>query len=297
MISPTTVGAGNFLGNNIAYPARSTVGDDCLLATKVMVPVDGPPRRGVGLLGSPAFEIPRSTRTDPELARYRSGPEFPARLARKNRSNLLTIGAFLLRQLVLLYGTVLALMGAQEFYAALGVVAYGLGGLAAGLFALLFSIGVERLSTGGRRLHPQSCSIYQPYFWRHERMWKLSVQTVMAPFNGTPFKSVLWRMLGVRVGRKVYDGGAGIPEKTLVTIGDHVTINSGAVVQCHSLEDAAFRSDHTTIGSGATLGVNSFVHYGVRVGERVVLDADAFLMKGESPAADARWRGNPATEV
>jgi carbonic anhydrase/acetyltransferase-like protein (isoleucine patch superfamily) len=36
------------------------------------------------------------------------------------------------------------------------------------------------------------------------------------------------------------------------------------------------------------------VHYGVTMGDRVVLDADSFLMKGETPEAYTAWRGNPA---
>ena len=35
------VGARNFLGNDIAYPADARTGDNCLLATKVMVPIHG----------------------------------------------------------------------------------------------------------------------------------------------------------------------------------------------------------------------------------------------------------------
>src|SRR5687768_11396035 len=32
----------SFVGNNVFYPADSKVGDNCLLGTKVMVPVGGP---------------------------------------------------------------------------------------------------------------------------------------------------------------------------------------------------------------------------------------------------------------
>ena len=58
---------------------------------------------------------------------------------------------------------------------------------------------------GFRRLKPQYCSIYDPYFWRHERLWKL---LAVPGFNGTPFKPVIWRMLGVKVGKRLYDAGA-----------------------------------------------------------------------------------------
>ena len=37
------------------------------------------------------------------------------------------------------------------------------------------------------------------------------------------------------------------------------------------------------------------MHYGVIMGDRVVLDADSFLMKGEVLDPHSCWRGNPAT--
>ena len=59
-VVPATVGTGNFVGNDIVYPADARTGDNCLFATKVMIPIAGPVREGAGLPGSPCFEIPRS---------------------------------------------------------------------------------------------------------------------------------------------------------------------------------------------------------------------------------------------
>jgi len=152
----------------------------------------------------------------------------------------------------------------------------------------------ERAVLGFRRLTPRFVSIYDPYFWRHERLWKV----LAAPlFAGTPFRALSWRLLGVRVGKRLYDDGAGIPEKTLVTLGDDVVLNAGSVIQCHSLEDSTFKSDYTVLGDGVVLGVAAFVHYGVTMGKGTKLDADAFLMKGEETAPFTHWAGNPATEV
>ena len=36
------------------------------------------------------------------------------------------------------------------------------------------------------------------------------------------------------------------------------------------------------------------MHYGVSMGDHVVLDADSFLMKGEVLDSHTGWRGNPA---
>ncbi len=105
------------------------------------------------------------------------------------------------------------------------------------------------------------------------------------------------RLLGVRLGSRVFDDGCAMPERTLVTIGDDCTLNAGSVIQCHSQEDGTFKSDRITIGAGCTLGVGALVHYGVTMGDGAVLAPDSFLMKGEEIPPHARWGGNPASEI
>ena len=63
-LSRVAIGRHNFIGNNIPYPPQARTGDNTLLATKVLVPVDGELRENVGLLGSPSFEIPRTVERD-----------------------------------------------------------------------------------------------------------------------------------------------------------------------------------------------------------------------------------------
>jgi acetyltransferase-like isoleucine patch superfamily enzyme len=92
----------------------------------------------------------------------------------------------------------------------------------------------------------------------------------------------------------LFDDGCGIPERTLVTIGDYCTLNVGTAIQGHSQEDGAFKSDRITIGSGCTIGIDSLVHYGTTMGDGVVLGPSAFLMKGEEIPPGEHWGGNPA---
>ena len=165
------------------------------------------------------------------------------------------------------------------------------------LFTVIYWVLVERSVTSLLALKPRGCSIYDVSFWRHERFWKVPAVTYLQAFNGTPFKNVIWRMLGVRLGRRVFDDGCGVTEKTIVSIGDDATLNAGSIIQCHSQEDGAFKSDWTTVGAGATLGVGAFVHYGVTIGDGAVLLADSFLMKGEEIPPGAQWGGNPAREM
>ena len=51
-------------GQQHRLPAPRTAGENVLLGTKAMVPLDGEVRQNVGLLGSPCFEIPRSVDRD-----------------------------------------------------------------------------------------------------------------------------------------------------------------------------------------------------------------------------------------
>jgi non-ribosomal peptide synthetase-like protein len=293
--SRAAIGARNFLGNYVAYPAQGRTGDDCLLATKVMVPVDGPVREGVGLLGSPSFEIPRTVLRDSRMDHYRSPDELPRRLAAKNRHNAGTIALFLLVRWLHAFG-LLALAGAAlELYATVGATAFALASVLALAWGVLIFVLVERAVAGFRALEPRYCSIYQPYFWWHERYWKLSTQPKI--LDGTPFKNLTWRLMGVRIGARVFDDGAAINEKTLVTIGDDSALNLGSVIQPHSQEDGAFKSDRIAIGAGCTVGVGALVHYGVTIGDGAELAPDSFLMKGEEVPAHARWGGNPAREL
>jgi non-ribosomal peptide synthetase-like protein len=203
--------------------------------------------------------------------------------------------AFLLLFRWVQLAVMLALMAAAaHFYQRWSHASVAVGLAALPVINILLAAFAERMVMGFRRLTPRFVSIYDPYFWRHERLWKV---LAAVPFNGTPFKALGWRLMGVRVGRRLFDDGAGIPEKTLVTLGDDVVLNAGSVIQCHSLEDGTFKSDHTVIGSGTVLGVAAFVHYGVRTGEGTVIDADGFLMKGEETAPFTEWAGNPATEI
>ena len=45
------------------------------------------------------------------------------------------------------------------------------------------------------------------------------------------------------------------------------------------------------------MGCGAFVHYGVTIGDHVILAPDSFLMKGEILDPYTTWRGNPAKAI
>jgi non-ribosomal peptide synthetase-like protein len=296
-VAPVVIGKNNFLGNGIAYPPGGQTGDNCLLATKVMIPVSGPVREGVGLLGSPCFEIPRSVSRDRQFGELSRGPVQRRLLRAKNRHNAATMSLYLLVRWLYVTGILLVAMLPLRDDATLDSTLDTAGSVVADLlFTIVYFVLVDRAVTGFRALRPKFCSIYEPAFWRHERFWKIPSIAYIPMLNGTPFKGVIWRLLGVRIGRRVFDDGCSIIERSLVSVGSYCTLAAGSIIQSHSLEDGAFKSDYTVIGAGCSIGSVAFVHYGVTMGEGSALDADSFLMKGEYVPPGAGWGGNPATE-
>ena len=291
------IGENNFLGTMIYAPPGVRTGDNVMFASKVMAPIDGPLRENVGLLGSPAFEIPRASARDREMLAAIGEKERKRRLVRKTGFNIASmLGLIASRWLVVflavyLFGWTAAVYGVNDAPPMIAAAAL------VSLLSIAVFILVERASLGFGRLSPEIATVYDPAFWRVERHWKLSDSPLATALAGTPMRNAVSRLLGVKVGKRVFDDGCTLSERTLVDIGDEANLNEGALVQAHSLEEGVFKSDHVRIGAGASIGVGCLVHYGVTMGDNTHLDSDFFLMKGEITPAGSRWRGNPAKLV
>src|SRR6266702_1985924 len=112
----TRIGDHNYLGNNIHYPPDGRTGANCLLGTKVMIPVDGPVRENVGLLGSPCFEIPRMVDRDRDLSTALSEDERQRRLRQKNLHNSITAALFLMSRWGFFFAALVACQVAHLSY-------------------------------------------------------------------------------------------------------------------------------------------------------------------------------------
>ena len=295
-VSRVTIGAQNFLGNRVAYPAQGRTGKNCLLATKVKVPLDGPVREGVGLLGSPSFEIPRTVDRDHQLD-VTDPAELRRRILAKTRHNTNTILLLLASRWLLTCLLTVLTLATVDLYSKLGIAVAALTGCLVLPLTTAYFLLIDRVMRGHLAHRPKGCSIYDRAFWRHERFWKVCADTYLQVYNGTPFKNVLWRMLGVQIGNQVFDDGCSLTERPFVAIGDRSTLNAGSVVQCHSQEDAAFKSERSALGPRCTLGVGAFVHYGVLVNADALVEADSLVMKGTVLPTGARWGGNPANDL
>ena len=172
-VSRVAIGPHNFVGNDVTYPAGGRTGDNVLLGTKVLVPLYGPVREGVGLLGSPSFEIPRSVERDNRFDHLRTGEALRRGLAAKNRYNLRTIGVFVFTRWVGVFLFALLYLAALELYDVLphvvSAVFFALSLVVTAVYFTLVQRGIEALHP----VRPTICPIYHPDFWSVERQWKV----------------------------------------------------------------------------------------------------------------------------
>jgi non-ribosomal peptide synthetase-like protein len=293
--SNVRIGEENFLGNDIQYLAGSKVGRNCLLATKVMLPLHGEVRENVGLLGSPSFEIPRASLRDMTIADIDEQTR-KEQIHRKNVFNILTMAKFLLFYWVFFFATIVFGHALWLLHGLYGDVVLVAGVCVLGAAFVGYLIFGENFSTNFRKIEPTVCSMYDPYFWMIEGYWKFTQSVLLSIFKGTPFRNVILRMVGIRVGKKVFNDGC-VMEKDLVYVGDYCTLNDATMLQGHSLEEGVFKADYVVLGKGCTVGYQCMVHYGVTMGDNSIIEHESFVMKGEVVNAGETWGGNPAKPI
>ena len=218
-VSRVSIGRDNFLGNHIAYPAQGRTGDNCLLATKVMVPIDGEVREGVGPAGLAQLRDPAVGRARQQVRRCGPATSCAAASRAKNRHNAVTIGA-------VPAGAVGPLVRRSRCSAwsrststrRCGASAVALATVAGLLFTVAYFVLVERAVDGFRPLRAAGLLDLRPRTsGGTSATGSCRRHATSRLFNGTPFKSVIWRLLGVRIGRRVFDDGCCLTGADLVT--------------------------------------------------------------------------------
>ena len=97
-------------------------------------------------------------------------------------------------------------------------------------------------------------------------------------------------------GKRVFDDGAAIIERGFTTIGAECTLGENSVIQCHSQEDGAFKSEVVVLGRGSP----SASAPSCTTAPRSAMPLSwlpTFLMKGEDVPTGERWGGNPARSM
>ncbi len=294
-VGTTLIGERSFVGNSaIVGPDRDVPG-----YTLVAVLSSAPhqPRRGSSWLGRRAAPVPRvKQRAD---ASRTFDPPLSLRLARAGVEACRILPAMIAAWLDLTIVYVLT-----RVYMAAGSPAQGLWQAvlwsgpvvaAAAVVAALLPVLIKWAVIGPFRSGERP--LHSSFVWRGELVdvfvESLAVPALVRMALGSPLLSVWARLMGARIGRNVWCETWWLPEYDLIQIQDRATVNRGTVVQTHLFHDRVMTMETVTLAAGSTLGPNSFVLPGARLGERSTVLGGSLVMRQDALPADSVWGGNP----
>jgi non-ribosomal peptide synthetase-like protein len=289
------------VGNSAVIPAGTALGDDSLVGVLTIAPSteEQPARGGASWLGSPPILLPRRQPRPgfPEQRTFR-----PSRKLQWSRAccEILRVtlpGAGFIVVTVSVIETALNLwdrLGAEATLLLLPAV------LAACAVAAALAVPLVKWIAMGR-YRPFERPLWSAFLWRLEFVNALyeffATPVALEALQGTPLLPWYLRLLGARIGRRVYLGTTGFLEFDLVEIGDRSVLNKDCILQTHLFEDRIMKSSHLRIGADCEIGAHSIVLYDTRINDGVRLGPLSLVMKGETLPAGTAWAGSPLSKM
>ena len=298
-LESTRIGHRTFVGNSAFLPTGADLGDEVLIGV-LSKPPECPAQAletGSTWFGAPPIRLPRrqSFAVFDEGARFNPSKRLVAtRLAIEFVRLILSLTVF-----IGLFSIVLTIMGnladahLGAWWMTLAFPALYLGFcLAAGAFVVL----LKWIVVG--RYKPLTRPLWSLFVWRTELVTStyenLAVPLLLEPLRGTPYLNLYLRLLGCKIGRRVYTDTTDITEHDLVEVGDDAALNDNAGLQTHLFEDRVMKVSTVVIGPRATIGSLAIVLYDSVVEADAQLGDLSVLMKGETLPAGTAWEGSPA---
>ena len=297
-IDNIVIGKRSFIGNSALIPVGTTIPDNCLVGCLSLPPQDEMPTDSAWL-GSPSFFLPHRQTSDTftEDATFRPSRWLVIQRLFIEFFRITMPSTFFIIVTNVLLAEILMLYGEIETWQIVAVfpVMY----FFAGLTAALGMVGVKWLLMG--RYRPCERPLWSPFVWRTEAVTAL-LDNFASPFfldllAGTPFICWFFRLLGARIGRRVYLDTTELTEFDLVDIGDDVAINHDCTLQTHLFEDRVMKMSHVHVGDGCHLGSMSLILYDTRLEAGSSVDDLSLVMKGETLPANTHWSGIPSRRM
>ncbi len=113
----------------------------------------------------------------------------------------------------------------------------------------------------------------------------------------TPFANLLFRMLGVKLGKNVQFNSKYVFDASLLEIDDNTVVGGGAIINCHIVERGKLILRKVKIGKNVLLGSHSTIMPGCEIGDRAIIGAGAVLQKDTIVEPRDVWVGYKAESL
>ncbi|MBS1782640.1 MAG: amino acid adenylation domain-containing protein [Bacteroidetes bacterium] len=296
-LEKTYVGNNSFIGNSGLIPQGYYLKDNTLIGVLSKAPDQNKldDNRNVDWFGSPPIALPARQKLKGFNASRTYHPPIHLKLARGIVEGL----RILLPQTCILISAVLLIAYAHN------LLKVSFGNLLLQLpFYYLFFMGVplflitvllKWLLIG--KYKPAAYPMYSIKVWLSEAVTSfheaLSVPYLLDALRGTMWLPMLMRLLGVKIGKRVWLNTTDITEFDMVEIGKESMLNEDCGPQTHLFEDRIMKIGTVKIGAETTIGTRSIILYDSEIGNRVTIESLSLVMKGEQLPDDTDWEGSP----
>jgi non-ribosomal peptide synthetase-like protein len=145
-----------------------------------------------------------------------------------------------------------------------------------------------------RRYKPGRYPLWSFYYFRWWLATRVQSVSGMVLFEGTPLMSLLYRLMGAKVGKNCLIDTSLCAIYDLLTIGDDTCIGSRTQLLGYRVENGMLIIGEMTVGNRCYIGSHSAIGINTAIGDDACLDDLSYLPDGESiPAGEGR-RGSPA---
>jgi len=298
ILSKTTIDNTSFVGNSALIPQGYHLGSNMLIGVLSTPPSQEQLNDNAAhdWFGSPAIALPRRQQSNPFPETLTSRPTPMRRFAR----GLVEFIRIILPETAILCCSILFIAYTHDlvtqkplWQVLLNFPLYYL--FFMGIPAFAITAALKWLFVG--KYKPQQKPMWTWKVWRSEAITStyeaLSVPFLLDYLRGTPWLPVFLRLLGVKIGRRVWMNSTDITEYDMVSIGDDSALNEDCGPQTHLFEDRVMKVGPVKIGERCSVGARTIILYDSEIGNDVKLEALSLVMKGENLSPSTSWIGSP----
>lgn len=114
---------------------------------------------------------------------------------------------------------------------------------------------------------------------------------ILMHVRGTWIINLYFRLMGVKIGKRVIINTTAISDWDLISIGDDSMLGDDAVILGHAAEKGKLKMSHVRIGKGCTIGRDTALMPGVEVADGAVVAAMTVVTKGKKLEENSVWAG------
>jgi non-ribosomal peptide synthetase-like protein len=292
------IGKRSFIGNSALLPPGTVIGDSVLIGCLSAPPPDPADalREDSTWMGSPPLFLPRRQKSTafPDETTFNPTAKLRVQRAIIEFVRVITPSTCFIILISLLFSALLLLHDYLNLADTL--LLFPLLYLGCALSAAAVTILAKWVLVW--RYQSRETPLWSTLVWRNELINALH-EHLAEPFlvgalTGTPFVCWYFRLLGAKIGRRVYMETTDLSEFDLVRVGDEAALNADCTIQTHLFEDRVMKMSGIDIAPRCKVGAGSLVLYDTRLEEGAALGDLSLLMKGETLPSWTSWQGIPA---